>query len=196
MNQAGNARHQETEERLQRALMVLLEQKPLKNITVRELCEISRINKATFYRHYQDIYGLAGQMERNIHSGLVRLLDMDKKRPLTNLIGEEELSAAISYIGGHAVFYREYLKTGHDTFLDDRFQYLWENYFMTQFQSLGVTSERRMQYYYRFFRSGMVTTILHWLETGQQESPQELASIIWKMSFIRLSGENGGEGVE
>lgn len=192
MNQAGNIRHQETEERIQKSMLDLLEQKPLKDITIRELCETARINKATFYRHYQDIHELAQRMEKNIHSGLMQLLDRKKERLLTELIGEEELSAIISYVGEHAAFYREYLKTGYDTFLDERFRYLWESFFMPQFCSVGVTSERRMQYYYRFFRSGMVTTILYWLETGQQELPQELASILWNMSFRGLAKENGG----
>lgn len=192
MNQAGNIRHRETEERLQKALLEYLERKPMKDITVRELCEAARINKATFYRHYQDIYELAGRTEQKIHSGLMQLLDKKKERRLTELIGEEELSALISYIGEYAVFYREYLKTGHDTFLDERFKHFWENFFMPQFRSLGVTSERRMQYYYRFFQSGMVTTILYWLETGMQESPQELASILWNMSFRQLPEGNGG----
>lgn len=192
MNQAGNSRHQETEERLKRALQDFMERKTLKDITVRELCVAARINKATFYRHYQDIYELAGQMERDIHSGLLRLLDKKRERLLTELIGEEELSAVIGYIGEHAVFYREYLKIGHDTFLDERFRHLWEDFFMPQFRALGVTSEKRMQYYYRFFRAGMVTTILYWLETGMQESPQELASILWNISFRQLPKGNGG----
>ena len=192
MNQAGNIRHQETEERLQKAMLDFMERKALKEITVRELCEAAGINKATFYRHYQDIYELARRMEKNIHSGLMRLLDRKKERQLTELIGEEELSAIISYVGEHAAFYRAYLKTEQDTFLDERFRHLWESFFMPQFQSLGVTSERRMQYYYRFFQSGMVTTILYWLETGQQELPQELASILWNMSLHRLPERNGG----
>ena len=192
MNQPGNIRHQETEERLQKAMLDLLEQKSLKNITIRELCVAAQINKATFYRHYQDIYDLAKRMEKNIHAGLMQMLDRKKERLLTELIGEEELSAIISYVGEHAAFYREYLKMGYDTFLDERFRYLWENFFMPQFRSVGVTSERRMQYYYRFFRSGMVTTILYWLETGQQELPQELASILWNMSFRGRSERNGG----
>lgn len=192
MNQAGNIRHQETEERIQKSMLDLLEQKPLKDITVRELCETAQINKATFYRHYQDIYELVRRMEKNIHSGLMQLLDKRRERLLTELIGEEELSAIISYVGGHAAFYREYLKTGYDTFLDERFQYLWESFFVPRFQLVGVTSERRMQYYYRFWQSGMVTTILYWLETGQQELPQELAAILWNMSFRGLAKGNGG----
>ena len=196
MNQAGNARHQETEKSLQEALLALLEKKLLKDITVRELCEAAQINKATFYRHYQDIYALAERTEQGIQSGLIRLLDMGKKRSLTEPIGQEELVRVIEYIGKYDVFYREYLKTGRDSFLDERFRHLWDAFFVPQFQVVGVTSERRMHYYYRFFRSGMLTVILYWLETGMQEPSQELASIIWKMGFHQLSAESGGGDCE
>lgn len=191
MNQAGNIRHQETEKSLQEALLALLERKQLKCITVRELCEFAQINKATFYRHHQDVYALAEKTEQGIQSGLIRLLDLGRDRPLTEPIGREELVSAIDYIGRHAAFYREYLKTGRDSFLDERFRHLWDAFFVPQFHALGVTSERRMQYYYRFYRAGMLTTILYWLETGMQEPPGELASILWKMSFHPFSAERG-----
>lgn len=196
MNQAGNVRHQETEKSLREALLALLEKKQLKGITVRELCEAAQINKATFYRHYQDIYELAEKTEQGIQSGLIRLLDMRENRLLTEPIGKGELVSVIDYIGKYDVFYREYLKTGRDSFLDERFRHLWNAFFVPQFQAVGVMSEKKMQYYYRFYRSGMLTIILYWLETGMQETPHELASIIWKMSFHQLSAKNGGGDCE
>ena len=40
--------------------LTLLEKKDITNITVKELCEISDINRGTFYRYYVDIYDLLG----------------------------------------------------------------------------------------------------------------------------------------
>lgn len=192
VNRTGNSRHQETEFKIQKALLALLEQKTLRTITVRELCETAQINKATFYRHYQDVYELAEKTERRIHAGMMELLDAERKRSLTEPVGQRELADVIRYIGEHTVFYLEFLKTGYDTFLDKGFMNLWEKTIRQQFQAMGVTSERRMQYYYRFYQAGVRTTVLHWLETGRQESPEELAQIIWRMSFGRPPG-NGGE---
>ncbi|MDE7018601.1 MAG: TetR/AcrR family transcriptional regulator [Lachnospiraceae bacterium] len=193
MNRAGNSRHQETEQRMQEALLALLEQRTLKEITVRELCEIAGVNKATFYRHYQDIYDLALKTERSIHAGLIRLLDTKKKRTLAQPVAEQELEDMIRYIGEYAIFYREYLKTGHDIFLDERFLGLWEEHIKKQFQAIGVQSERRMQYYCRFFQAGIRTIVCNWLETGQQETPEELAKILWQLSSYRLLTKDGDE---
>ncbi len=42
----------------------LLEKKDISNITVKELCEISDINRGTFYRYYMDIYDLLRTIEQ------------------------------------------------------------------------------------------------------------------------------------
>lgn len=38
------------------SLMELLEERSLDKITVRDICELSGINRNTFYYHYSDIY--------------------------------------------------------------------------------------------------------------------------------------------
>lgn len=42
----------------------LLEEKDIMNITVKELCELSDINRGTFYRYYIDIYELLKTIEQ------------------------------------------------------------------------------------------------------------------------------------
>lgn len=47
-----------THESIQQALLVLLKEKPLEEITVSELCRIAKINRGTFYLHYKNIHGV------------------------------------------------------------------------------------------------------------------------------------------
>lgn len=42
----------------------LLEKKDISNITVTEICELSDVNRGTFYRYYTDIYDLLKQIEQ------------------------------------------------------------------------------------------------------------------------------------
>ena len=51
-------RVQKTLKNIQSSFFELLEEKPLKKITIKELSEVSKINKGTFYLHYRDIYDL------------------------------------------------------------------------------------------------------------------------------------------
>lgn len=58
MNAKGDANRsvRQTKQRLYEALIHLLQQKSLREITVRELTELAGISRGTFYFHYADIY--------------------------------------------------------------------------------------------------------------------------------------------
>ena len=56
-------RIRKTKKLLINSLAALLEEKPLKNITVRELAELSDINRGTFYLHYRDVYDMVDKLE-------------------------------------------------------------------------------------------------------------------------------------
>lgn len=60
MNAKGDANRsvRMTKQRLYQALITLLQQKSLREITVRELTELAGISRGTFYFHYADIYAL------------------------------------------------------------------------------------------------------------------------------------------
>lgn len=51
---------------IRNAFLQLRSQKPLEKITVKELCALANINKATFYLHYHDIYDLSETLERDV----------------------------------------------------------------------------------------------------------------------------------
>lgn len=60
MNQ-NDLRVIKTRENIFNAFIDLLAKKPLYKISVQELCKNARINKGTFYYHYEDIYDLYGK---------------------------------------------------------------------------------------------------------------------------------------
>ena len=51
---------------LKNALIKLLKEKPVNKITVKELCELSQINRATFYTHYSDCFALLESIENEL----------------------------------------------------------------------------------------------------------------------------------
>lgn len=62
----GDLRTERTRAAIREAFMTLRAKKSLEKITVKELAEHARINKATFYLHYRDIYDLSEQIEDQI----------------------------------------------------------------------------------------------------------------------------------
>ena len=47
-----DARIRYTQRILKESLLALLKQKPINKITVKEVCELAELNRATFYAHY------------------------------------------------------------------------------------------------------------------------------------------------
>ena len=94
MNAKGDANRsvRMTKQRLYQALITLLQQKSLREITVRELTELAGISRGTFYFHYADIYALMDQMEA------------------AQMAPEIEKQLGIRLIGDHSPFRRCYVK--------------------------------------------------------------------------------------
>lgn len=68
-------RVQTTKKLLRDALMSLLAQKPLRSITVKELCLRANLNRGTFYAHYADVYDLLEQIEAEMETDVFAALE-------------------------------------------------------------------------------------------------------------------------
>ena len=64
-------RVRKTKRQLRLALMKLMADKSIKDISVRELAAIADINRGTFYIHYKDVYDLLSSLEDELADGLV-----------------------------------------------------------------------------------------------------------------------------
>lgn len=51
------------------SFILLRANKPVEKITIKELTDMAEINKATFYRHYEDIYALSESLEQELIAG-------------------------------------------------------------------------------------------------------------------------------
>ena len=76
-----DARVKYTKMVLKKALLELMQHKPVNKITVKEICERAELNRATFYAHYSDCFDLLesieeelfGQFERSMQLSLIHI---------------------------------------------------------------------------------------------------------------------------
>ena len=59
----SDARVRYTKMVIKNSFVELLAKKPLTKVTVKEICELSEINRATFYKYYCDPYDLLEKLE-------------------------------------------------------------------------------------------------------------------------------------
>ncbi len=144
-----------TRKRLSDALITLLMQKPVREITVRELTELANVSRGTFYFHYTDIYDL-----------------MEDSTP-------EALRALFSYLDENDGICSVLLGTNGDTAFVHRLKGVIEE------SCLGYLRPREKEtqlqrYMVAFAVQGCFGNIDLWLQNGKPETVDEMADITWQ----------------
>ena len=62
----SDARVRYTQRAIKEAFLSLLREKPVNKITVKEVCELAELNRATFYSHYSDCFALMESIEQEL----------------------------------------------------------------------------------------------------------------------------------
>jgi AcrR family transcriptional regulator len=60
-----------TRKNIREAFLELRSKNPLEKLKVKRLCDLALINKSTFYKHYQDLYGLSEEVENETISSIM-----------------------------------------------------------------------------------------------------------------------------
>ena len=71
-----DARKRYTQMVLKQSLLKLLKEKPVNRITVKEVCELAQLNRATFYAHYSDCFALLGSLLMRLNSPFAMLIPL------------------------------------------------------------------------------------------------------------------------
>ncbi len=74
----SDARVRYTQRVLKESFLSLLREKPVNKITVKEVCELAELNRATFYAHYSDCFALMESIEQELLEAFgqsLRLID-------------------------------------------------------------------------------------------------------------------------
>lgn len=61
---------------IRQALLDLLEQMPLKKVTVTDICKRADVNRTTFYTNYTDIYDLLKSITQDLHEDVREVLTL------------------------------------------------------------------------------------------------------------------------
>lgn len=150
------------------ALYQLLEHKHLPEITVKEICEIADINRATFYRNYKDIYDLFEQIEEELTREVFQNHDIEKDR-----------YRLLEVIYQNQPFYREFF----DSHLESRYiretvQKTFEE--MKQLlRKRGTYDEQTFAISFAYNYHGAIGVIREWLDGGCRLQPRELGDMLY-----------------
>lgn len=182
MAEKTDRRVKRTKYLLLHALTTLMKEKSIKDITVKELCETTDINRGTFYLHYKDIYDMLEKVEQELLQQLEQIFKSyhpdntpDFPYPLFveifELIDENsDLCCALLSSNGDISFLTKMKK-------------MFEQQYIHEWVKKHHSSEfiPTYEYFTNFLVSGCSGLIETWLAHGKVESPEEMAALISKL---------------
>lgn len=165
MNTKNNKRRKESQERIEKAFIELLQTRQINDITVSDLIKQTELNRSTFYANYLDIFDLADKTREKL------------EREFSNLFADydyfNERTGALKmfrHIKENQLFYQTYFKLCYDD------KHLISTYDPRRAEQEHISDN--LKYHIEFFRNGLNAIIKLWLAGGCKESPEEMADVL------------------
>ena len=165
MNVKNNKRRRESQEKIEKAFVELLQNRDIKDITVSDIIKMTALNRSTFYANYVDIFDLADKVREKLEQDFGSLFaDYDYFNEHTGCL------KMFKHIKENQLFYKTYFKLCYD-----------EKHLISIYDTKRAEMEhmdKNIKYHIEFFRNGLNAIIKLWLADGCQESPEEMAEVI------------------
>ncbi len=184
----GDLRVQRTRNLIVEALIELTIQKGFAAVTVQDIVKRAGINRATFYRHYEDKFDLLDQYAEAVYQLPYDLPDSG------SVAGEEAnvektvagLARMLEHIRGHAKFFRVMLgKNGDPAFAGKIRQYI-QRRIRRSMEEAVLSDKDSADLFLNYVSSGSVGALSWWLENEMPYSPEELAAILYRLIVAGL----------
>ena len=167
MNKAGEANRsvRNTKRKLHEGLLRLMEDKPINEISVKELTELVDVNRGTFYFHYteEEFFG-------SFRDTMAQAVERESAFPY--------LSAIFSFLGENRAFCKIMLGPHGDmqfiekikTQVDERCSHIWR-------EAAPGCDPARFAMYNAFIINGCIGIIQKWLDEPESRGAEEISQL-------------------
>lgn len=165
MNTPNNKRKKASQEKIEKTFLQLIQRKNIDEISISTICEISGLNRSTFYANYIDIYDLVDKVKDRMADDFAQIQISNNSKQDYN--GYFNL---FKNIKENQIFYKTYFKL-ESISISPTTQYnieMAEKYYNNEY----------IDYHIEFFRAGLNAIIKKWLNNNCKESPEEMVKII------------------
>jgi AcrR family transcriptional regulator len=184
-----------TKESIREALVELIDEKGFEAITVKDITTRAKINRGTFYAHYQDKFDLMTKCEEEIMLEMSRIAKQNFPGVIAALGTNSTTLAAFplvvsifEYLNENSGFMKAVLGPKGDLLFQTRLKdFMWKTMFGNNPNALFKEENLLVpgQYLASYVASAHIGVIQQWLDSGRKESPQEMARTL---STITVNG--------
>ena len=165
MNTPNNKRKRDSQEKIEKTFLQLIQKKNITEISVSTICEIAKLNRSTFYANYIYVYDLVEKVKNRMADEFAEFQISNSSQQNPN--GYLNM---FNHIKENPIFYKTYFKL-EDISISPITQYNTE-------MAKTFYNNEYIDYHIEFFRAGLNAIIKKWLNNNCKESPEEMVKII------------------
>ena len=185
--------------RMDEALITLLEKKDFEYITIKEICETARVNRSTFYLHYENTSDLLKETTRYIINKHFAYYEIDQKRISLQFetckreellfITDEYLVPYLKFIKDNQFLFRVSIKQFNSLNMAEVYSKMFEQIFSPILECFCVPEKERA-YVMKFYLTGIYAIVMEWLDKNCSD---DMATVI-KVIIDCVMGERNING--
>ncbi len=182
-----DARVRYTKMRIREAFFQCLREKPVSRITVKELCDLAEINRATFYSHYLDVFDLLEQLEQEVLAQMRELALRPQDSP-----GDGVLLRTLRGLQNDRSEARLLASPNADPNFGARVSAVFQDAQLPRLEErFPRCTPAQRSYIYHFIAGGCAGILNEWTRGGMTESPEELAEQINQLCKAAVTAYEG-----
>ena len=184
-----------TKKLIKTALSELIQEKGFDHVSITDLTQRANINRGTFYLHYQDKYDLLEKFENEVLDDInTNAENYIKSIKDIDFLGEDFsneikpfINKIFTYIKENYIIMKVILGPKSDMRFQNKIKKAlnilltekgWDNYFDSQ--NTFVSKD----YFISYLLSAHIGVIRQWIDSGMNESAENMAEMISKMFFL------------
>jgi len=172
-----DARIKYTKRAIRDAFLKLLKKNPLSKITVKAICDIAEINRATFYKYYDNAYDLLDKMEMELLDDLQKKIASASSTDLMvtfriildDIYNNKDMYVVLFSENGDVLFRERLFKGCYDTYIKD---------IKTNFPHI-TEDEQNWLYYY--VGEGANGVLRQWIKSDMKDSVSKVIDFLKKV---------------
>jgi AcrR family transcriptional regulator len=192
-----------TKQSIREALVELMEEKGFEALTVKDITTKAKINRGTFYAHYQDKFDLMTKCEEEIMKDMSSMAIQNFPDVLAEMKTNSmtfspfhPLVSIFEYLNENSGFMKAVLGPNGDLSFQTKLRaFMWETMFGDVASSLFDKEKLLVpsQYLISYVAAAHIGIIQQWLTSGRKESSEEMARILWTLA---VNGPFGAAGLK
>jgi AcrR family transcriptional regulator len=167
---------------LRDSLMELMKTKPIKDISIKEICALADISRSTFYTYYTDQYDLLRKTEEETFifiDSLFKKYAVHKNDTRTAIQMVEEVLQHVA--DNNKSIYVLFSENGEMNFQQKLFSSIYQRNYLKSLTDI-LPDEQTKQFYFMFIVTGTIGVIYHWIKNNMDKPIPELAKMIIRIT--------------